>query len=144
VSATILVIDDDPDIAAVLSIRLRAAGYRVRAAGDGATGIALAVEERPDLIVLDVRLPDLDGFQVKQRLDATPGLSTTPVVFVTANTRGQARRRAVTAGAAGFLSKPYEPAKLLSTIASLLSASSPSLAGESTHDQDALAHHPDR
>ena len=116
----VLVVDDERFIAQALTIRLRAVGYDVRWAFDGASGIAAATEWRPDVIVLDIRMPDMDGFEVNRRLAAHPDLSATPVIFLSANIQESARQAAVAAGAHAFLIKPYESRDVLAAIRSAL------------------------
>ncbi|MEO6709665.1 MAG: response regulator [Planctomycetota bacterium] len=122
-----MIVDDERGIAHALTIRLRAAGYDVRCAFDGASGLAAAVEWRPDLILLDIRMPEMDGFEVKRRLMAHPELRATPVIFLSANVQESARQAAMAAGAHAFLTKPYESKEVLAAIRSAfgLSESTP-------------------
>jgi CheY-like chemotaxis protein len=126
----ILVVDDDRDIVRGLSIRLRAAGYLVETAFDGPSGLAAATEELPDALVLDIRLPGLDGLSVLSRLRSQPETRTLPVVVVSANIVEQTRARALELGVRYFLSKPYQAAALIEMIAAVLAESS--TVGEST------------
>lgn len=116
----VLIVDDDQLIAQALTVRLRAAGYVVRCVFDGTSGIAAAMECRPSVILLDIRLPDMDGFEVNRRLRACPSMNATPVVFLSANVQESARLIAMTAGAHAFLTKPYESKDVLAAIASAL------------------------
>ena len=124
----ILVIEDDPNIATALSVRLKAAGYEVLAAPDGLRGLKLARNHWPDLILLDVGLPLLDiymplgvGFSVARRLKAM-GLGEIPIIFITASKEKGVREAAIEARAAAFFEKPYDPEELLRTIEQTLHA----------------------
>ncbi|MDQ3067177.1 MAG: response regulator [Actinomycetota bacterium] len=115
--ATILVCDDDPSlrelVRAVLGTR-----YRFVEAADGAEALALAREERPDLIVLDVMLPGLSGIEVLEALRRDEELHSTKVVVITA--WSHAEIDAELAGADGFISKPFDPDELSSAVEGLL------------------------
>ena len=87
----ILVIEDDAQISRALEIRLCAAGYEPFLASDGFEGLWAAHLQKPDVILLDIMLPGIDGFEVKRRLTATPELSGVPVVFLTSDTREKTR-----------------------------------------------------
>ena len=116
----ILVIDDDKSIARAVMIRLKAAGYDTTHAPDGLSGLATAKEYEPDLILLDIRMPDLDGFEVNKRLKATPGLADIPVIIVSAHVQETARDAARAGGVFGFVEKPYNAQRLLETIEAAL------------------------
>jgi DNA-binding response OmpR family regulator len=116
VPETILLIDDDRRIAAALRIRLRAAGFDVVAASDGPSGLAAAEQHRPRAILLDIRMPGMNGFEVCRALKAREDLSDIPVIFLTANTKEKARESAHAAGASGFVSKPYDAKDVLAAI----------------------------
>ncbi len=120
----VLIIDDERYIAQALIIRLQAAGYVVRWAFDGTSGLAVAADWRPDVIVLDIRMPDIDGFEVNRRLKTRSELADIPVMFLSANVQDSARQTALAAGAHAFLTKPYESRDLLATIRSALVRSS--------------------
>lgn len=113
---SILIVDDEPGITAALMVRLEAHGYRVHHAINGMAGIEAAMLHRPDVIVLDVRMPDIDGFEVCSRLRAIDELAAIPVIFLTANVQDEARRRATAAGGTAFLSKPYQAADVIDAI----------------------------
>jgi CheY-like chemotaxis protein len=112
----ILVIDDEKGLSQVLAIRLRAAGFIALTANSGLEGLLAAQETRPDAIVLDVRMPDMDGFEVYARLKQNPHLSTIPVVFLSANVQDSARHSALAAGAVAYLTKPYDPHEVIATL----------------------------
>ena len=112
----ILIVDDDPDLCAGLQVRLNANHYDVALAADGAASIVEARKHKPDLILLDLGLPAGDGFSVLERLKATGGLSSIPVIVLSGRDRVGNRERALKAGARSFLQKPTENDKLLAAI----------------------------
>lgn len=115
----VLLIDDDMAIATALTLRLRAAGHDVISARDGRSGVVEAAAHRPDVILLDIRMPDIDGYEVCRRLKSDPELASIPVIFVSANAHESARDQAYQVGGSAFLSKPYEPGQVLATIESV-------------------------
>lgn len=112
----ILVVEDDRDINEALCLRLRAAGYDVVSAEDGLHGLLRAVNERPDLLLLDISMPAGDGFSIVERMRDNTDCPTIPVVFITASKRPELRQRARDVGAVALLEKPYEASELLETI----------------------------
>ncbi|KPJ57084.1 MAG: hypothetical protein AMS16_01585 [Planctomycetes bacterium DG_58] len=112
----VLVIDDNVDITRALTVRLRATGYELILAPDGATGLETARVERPDVILLDIRMPGIDGFEVNRRLKAIPELAEVPVIFLSAHTQGTVRQKAWAAGGECFLRKPYDAGQLMAVI----------------------------
>ncbi|MGD9688932.1 MAG: response regulator [Phycisphaerales bacterium] len=119
-SEHVLIIDDEWTIQRALCARLSAAGFILRSASHGEAGLRAAREERPDAILLDLRMPDMDGFEVFRRLRADPALATVPVIFLTANVQDTARQEARTLGAAGFLCKPYDPKQVIHSLRSAI------------------------
>lgn len=107
--ARILVVEDNPANLEVMSYLLKAFGYGVLTALDGESGVATAIEQRPDLILCDVQLPRLDGYGVVQRLKAHAELRHTPLIAVTAFAMVGDRERMLEAGFDGYLSKPIAP-----------------------------------
>jgi DNA-binding response OmpR family regulator len=90
-------------------VNLRASGMQVLEAADGETGLALARKERPDLILLDVMMPGLDGWDVARRLTADPETREIPIVFLTARAGEDDRRLGASLGGAGYVAKPFDP-----------------------------------
>jgi DNA-binding response OmpR family regulator len=117
---TILIVDDDPGIRLSLHVRLKANHYDIILAMDGVGAIAQARKHLPDLIILDLGLPDGDGFAVLERLQANDTLSLIPVLVVSGRDRNANRDRALKAGARVFLLKPVDNARLLSEIQHIL------------------------
>ena len=108
--ATILVVDDHPLNLALLEHLLTIDGYRVRTAADADSAVASIDEVRPDLILMDLQLPGVDGFELTRRLKARPDLAGVPVVAVTSYAMSGDEVRARAAGCDGFLSKPIDAA----------------------------------
>jgi CheY-like chemotaxis protein len=117
---TVLVIDDDWAVVQLTAMWVHAAGHRAMTAPDGASGLAAAAALRPDAILLDIRMPDMDGFEVIRKLKASPELRPIPVIFLSANAQEAARREALASGARFFLSKPYERKDLAAALDSVL------------------------
>jgi DNA-binding response OmpR family regulator len=120
--ARILVVDDEVDLAAILANRLRRAGYEVTIAADGLAGLEAIGRERPDLAVLDVQMPRLDGLETLRRLRASEAGGRMPVIVMTANAEPADRARALDSGADACLAKPFETADLLARVRDLLDA----------------------
>ena len=140
----VLIIDDDPVIVEAMSARLGHAGYEVHSAADGQAGLAAVEELRPDVILLDITLPDIDGFEVNRRLKALPDLAGIPVVFVSAKVKDWAKRVAFATGARFYLSKPYDFNRLISVVGASVKASScPDGAKELPHERQTYAHDSD-
>jgi DNA-binding response OmpR family regulator len=116
----ILVADDDRDIRELVALRLGRAGYRVETASDGLEAFDRAVELRPDLVVLDVSMPGVDGFETSRRLRADPRTAHVPVVFLTARTRDEDVLTGYARGGDGYVTKPFEPQELLDRIDALV------------------------
>ncbi len=115
----ILVIDDDRGIVLGVQMRLKHAGYEVRVAYDGAEGLELIRSENPDLVLLDVQMPNLDGLSVLKSLQDDPTTVTPPVIMLSASLQDQ--QTALDAGAHYFLTKPYRSSDLLDAVTSVLS-----------------------
>jgi putative two-component system response regulator len=120
VNARVLVVDDDPAVAALFDRLLAAAGYTVTVSVDGASAFAAITRTQPDVILLDVVLPDLDGFELCRRLKNDVSTRLTPVVLVTALNDRQTRIKGREAGADDFLTKPVDTEELLARVCSLV------------------------
>ena len=116
----ILVIDDDRQVSLALSVRLKAAGYEVDVAGDGESGLEKLSAVAPDIVLLDMRMPGIDGVEVMRRMKQDPQLADIPVIFVSANAQETAKRAALGAGGKIFLEKPFESRALLEAIQCVL------------------------
>jgi two-component system OmpR family response regulator len=114
----VLVVDDEPNIADVISIALRYNQYQVETAADGQSALKAVSEFRPDLIVLDVMLPDLDGFEVAKRLRERA--DDAPIVFLTAKDTTEDKVRGLTLGGDDYVTKPFSVEELIARIATVL------------------------
>jgi DNA-binding response OmpR family regulator len=114
---TVLVVEDDPTLAATLSYNLRKQGFRVVSAGDGAAALAAARDERPDLVVLDLMLPKVDGLEVCRRLRSQ---SDVPVLMLTAKTAEMDKVVGLEVGADDYVTKPFSMRELVARIRALL------------------------
>ena len=113
---TVLLVEDDPDLTRFADLALRLGGYRAVTAGDGAAAVRAAQEMKPDVVVLDLRLPCLDGWQVLAALQEEADLSEVPVVILTASADPRDRERARTARIADFVLKPLTADRLLEVV----------------------------
>ncbi|MBI1176325.1 response regulator [bacterium] len=110
----ILIVEDDAKLAKALSIRLKAAGYEIKAAANGVAGIEVVESEPPDLIIADIFMPIGAGFAMAYRLRQTA--ANVPIVFITGSKDPKLRKSAKQFGAVGFIEKPYDPEKLLAVV----------------------------
>lgn len=117
---TILTIDDQADIRRLVRMTLEYDGYTVLEASEGEQGLALARSHRPDLILLDVMMPGLDGLMVGKTLQADPQLSRIPVIMLTALDRDADIDAGLGTGARAYLCKPFGPVELLQMIESFI------------------------
>jgi CheY-like chemotaxis protein len=115
----ILYVEDNDDNVYMLKNRLSRAGFTVIIATNGAQGVAMATSEQPDLILMDLTLPDIDGEEVTRRIKADPATEHIPVIALTANAMSGDRENALAAGCDDFDTKPVELQRLLEKIAAL-------------------------
>jgi two-component system OmpR family response regulator len=114
----VLVVDDEPNIADVLTIALRYNDYEVKAVGDGQAALRAVADFRPDLVLLDVMLPDLDGFEVARRMRERA--DEVPILFLTARDTTEDKVRGLTLGGDDYVTKPFSVEELLARIGSVL------------------------
>lgn len=119
----ILIADDDLGLLSALTIRLEATGYEVIATQDSYQALQSAIENRPDLLLLDINMPAGDGFTVHDRLQNVPDLAPTPVIYITGDTSGQTTFNAHVHGAIAVFHKPFELDNLLTVIEKVLELS---------------------
>jgi diguanylate cyclase (GGDEF)-like protein len=117
---TILVVDDDPDIARFVEINMRLEGFDVRIARDGEEALSAVAEEMPDLVLLDVMMPRIDGVEVCRRLRADPATAHLPVIMLTAKSLSADKVVGLTAGADDYLIKPFDTLELVARVRSTL------------------------
>lgn len=123
-ATTILVVEDDPDLGKVVKRFLEGHSYRVLLATDGVQGVAMAVAEHPAIILMDIKLPKLDGELAVVQLRGKPETAKIPVIMVTAMTDLTDKHLAAQLGVADYVEKPFEPSQLLGKIEAILALSS--------------------
>jgi DNA-binding response OmpR family regulator len=117
----ILIVDDEPHILMMVSSRLKAGGYEVITASDGKSGLALARAENPDLVLLDIMMPGVDGYEVCSELKHDERFQKIPVILFTAKASEEDERIGIEdCGADAYLKKPFDPNSLLEKVAELL------------------------
>lgn len=126
----ILVVDDESDVVELVSFNLAAAGYEVDTAETGLEALNKARSLLPDLIILDLMLPELDGTAVCEILRTLPSTSTIPILMLTASTNALIKAIAIKVGVDDFMTKPFSPHDLVARVAQLLETRNPLLAIE--------------
>lgn len=121
----ILIIDDDVDTLRLVGLMLQRQGYQVVAASNGSQGLTKAMEDRPDLILLDVMMPDMDGYEVTRRLRKDPATATIPILMFTAKTQLDDKVTGFEVGADDYLTKPTHPTELQAHVKALLARTVP-------------------
>jgi CheY-like chemotaxis protein len=116
-SRKILVVDDEARVREMIEFRLRLFGYEVVQAANGREALSVASSEKPDLVLLDVMMPELDGFQVCSRLKQDEATKAIPVVMLTAKAEAKDVTKAFESGAADYVVKPYDPVVLQQKVA---------------------------
>jgi len=116
----ILLIEDEKDLSKAIGFRLEANGYTVISSYDGQDGYEKAKKEKPDLIILDLMLPKMDGYKVCALLKSDARYSKIPIIIFTARAQDEDMKMAKDAGANAYITKPFEPETLLSKIKELL------------------------
>jgi len=116
----ILFIEDEPDMLAVMEPRLEQAGFKMISAPNGIQGLRAAIDEKPDLILLDILMPQMDGYETCERLKKDPQTKDIPVIIVTAVGSKTLGENCKFVGANDFIRKPYNPEELIGKIKKLL------------------------
>jgi DNA-binding response OmpR family regulator len=119
-SQTVLVVDDSADVRLVCRVNLEYHGFVVREAEDGARALEMIREQTPDLVLLDVMMPDMDGWEILSTLKSEPETASIPVVMLTARTREADQIRGWRAGASDYIIKPFNPEALIPTVRAAL------------------------
>ena len=121
----IIVVDDNTTIIMLIKTKLSANGYEVLSAYNGESGYQLIENEKPALVLLDIMMPKMDGFQVFEKLKSNESLSKIPVIFLTASGQREDEKKANEMGARHFLTKPFSPNNLLEIVNKVLQESKP-------------------
>ncbi len=119
-SKRILVVEDTEDNRQILRDLLTSAGFELIEAVDGAAGVAMAREHRPDLILMDIQLPVIDGYEATRRIKADPALAGIPVIAVTSYALSGDEEKTRAAGCDGYIAKPFSPRQLLGKVREFL------------------------
>lgn len=112
----ILAVDDEPHILKLISFSLRSHGFEVLEASDGLSAVSVAQAEHPDLILLDVMMPALDGYEACRRIKANPETAAIPIFMLTAKTQTAEHQTGYDAGAKDYITKPFTPKDLVATV----------------------------
>ncbi len=121
--ATVLVVDDDPVIQGLLRVNFEMEGYDVIIASDGVEGLELARSEQPDIVILDVMMPRMDGLEVARALKGDPSTSPIPIMLLSAKAQEADLRAGGATGADAYVTKPFDPLDLLRRVETLIAAS---------------------
>lgn len=116
----ILVVEDTEDNRQILRDLLTSSGFELIEAGDGESGVALATSQHPDLIVMDMQLPLIDGYEATRRIKSDPAMRATPIIAVTSYALSGDEAKARAAGCDGYIAKPFSPRQLLAKVRELL------------------------
>jgi twitching motility two-component system response regulator PilG len=116
----ILVVEDEESLLKLESILLSSKGYNVTGVMDGKSALEEVMAHRPDLVILDIMLPEIDGFEVCRRIKENPATSAIPVVMLTAKKNSQDVARGTEVGASAYLTKPFKSAKVIEVIEELI------------------------
>jgi DNA-binding response OmpR family regulator len=117
---TVVIVDDEPTMVDLLTTFLAMKGFEVHGAYSGADGLRAVEQVKPHVLLLDLMLPDIDGFEVCRRLRSAPASATLPIVIISARTESEAIQRAMRAGADAYMTKPLRLPELLEKIEELL------------------------
>jgi CheY-like chemotaxis protein len=116
----VLVVDDDPQVLRLLRVNFELEGYDVVSASDGNEALETIAAQAPDLVVCDVMMPGMDGFEVVRRLRSDASTSRLPIVMLSAKAMGSDARKGLDAGADEYVTKPFDPAELIDVVDRLL------------------------
>lgn len=137
-AAKLLLVEDDPALLELLEYRFRNEGYDVRATPDGDEALILAVEEAPDLVILDWMIEGTSGIEVCRRLRRDKATAHVPIIMLTAREAEDDRVRGLDTGADDYLTKPFSPRELMARVSAVLRRIRPALAGETIEVGDIL------
>ena len=119
-SKRILLVEDTEDNRQIVRDLIAVTDYELIEAADGAAGVALALAEKPDLILMDIQLPVIDGYEAVRRIRAAPGLRRIPIIAVTSYALSGDEAKSLAAGCDGYIAKPYSPRQVLAKIRAFL------------------------
>jgi len=138
VNEKILIVEDNPRNLRLLIMTLRGKGYSLLQTTDGEEALTVAMAERPDLIIMDIQLPKLDGLEVTRRLRVTPGFSQIPIIALTAYAMKGDREKAIAAGCDTYVLKPINTRQLPVVVAEMLERrrDSPSINGDASGEEN--------
>lgn len=122
-SQTVLVIEDDPVIREILELNLTDAGYSILTADDGMEGVRVALSQKPGIILMDIRLPSITGWEATRRLKAEPETANIPIIALTAQSTSKDLHRCFEAGCDAYMTKPIQFTQLFTKIEMLLKRS---------------------
>jgi DNA-binding response OmpR family regulator len=123
-SKHILVVDDEKYIVNILDFSLESEGFRVKSAANGEEALRMAVDDIPGLIILDIMMPKIDGFEVCRALKAKEETKQVPIILLTAKDRDADRKKGEEVGCDDYITKPFSPGRLIDRVRELLSAKS--------------------
>jgi two-component system alkaline phosphatase synthesis response regulator PhoP len=125
VKKSVLLVEDDPDIVRLVTHYLEKDGFQVQAASTGPQGLGAVRKRKPDAVILDLMLPDMDGYEVCKRLRADPSTATVPIMMLTAKGDETARVVGLEIGADDYVTKPFSPKEVVARLRALLRRSAP-------------------
>jgi DNA-binding response OmpR family regulator len=117
---SVVLAEDDPDIQLVARLALKRAGFSVRVVGNGVEALSAVRSERPDVVLLDWMMPELDGLETCRRLKADSATAAIPIIFMTARSQESEIQRGLSLGAAGYVTKPFDALTLGDQVRTLL------------------------
>lgn len=117
---TILIVEDEQNLVELLKFRLEANGYHVETAFDGEEGLSKIEKLKPDIVILDIMMPRMHGYDVCRKAKENTGTKDIPIIMLTARTQKKDEEQAKACGADSFIAKPFEPAELMAEIEKLL------------------------
>jgi len=122
VSLSVILAEDDPDIQLVARLSLKRAGFTVRVVGNGKEALEAIREEKPDVVLLDWMMPELDGPETCRQLKSDPATTAIPVIFLTAKSQESEIQRGLSLGAAGYVTKPFDALTLGQQVKNIVDA----------------------
>jgi CheY-like chemotaxis protein len=132
----VLIVDDDREIVRAIDLRLSKAGFQTMTAFDGAEGLALALDEAPDAILMDLRMPVMDGFAMLERLQNSVHTASTPAIILSADSADRARLKALRGGATYFVEKPYEADALIRALTAAITPKAAATDAQSSQQRE--------